>query len=149
MSGSIAAGFEIHFTAIPTGVGSLASVDLHVRHQVPLPGEHLAALTTPQLRGVNHLQHDRSQVRGRSALFQGWHSSIILSVDLSLVFQSITGVFEGLITYSAGVRSLTAVRQQMLLKVFLCSTDFPTELTGFFRLRKRFHPILQLHIGSR
>ena len=71
MSGSIAAGFEIHFTAIPTGVGSLASVDLHVRHQVPLPGEHLAALTTPQLRGVNHLQYDGSQVRGRLALFQG------------------------------------------------------------------------------
>ena len=65
---------------------------------------------------------------------------------MSLVFQSIAGIFEGLITYSAGVRSLIAVGQQMLLKVFLCSTDFPTELTGFFRIRKRFHPILQQHI---
>ena len=69
MSGSIAAGFKIHLTAGPTGVGPLSRVDLDVGHQVPPPGEHLAALNTPQLRGVKHLQYDKSQLTRMFALF--------------------------------------------------------------------------------
>ena len=75
-------------------------------------------------------------------------------MNLSLMFQSVAGVFKGLVTYSTGVGSLIGVGQHVLLQVLSGATHFPTETTRFIRVRQRSQPFLQhqpqphIHTGS-